>query len=75
MYNCIISNWSYPFSMYAKFSEKLIFLTPDTPTYVHVSGVKNFSFSENFANVLNGGPHYTCWYISFMILLSKIMII
>ena len=42
MYNCIISNWSYPFSMYAKFSEKLIFLTPDTPTYVHVSGVKKF---------------------------------
>ena len=44
--------------MFAKFSEKLIFYTPDTCTYAHVhtcayQGVRNISFSENFPNVLN----------------------
>ena len=40
------------FSTFAKFSEKLTFLIPYTHTYVCVSGVRNISFSENFANVL-----------------------
>ena len=39
---------------FAKFSEKLTFLTP---SYAHVcvvyQGVRNASFSENFTNVLN----------------------
>ena len=35
------------FSTFAKYSEKLTFLTP----WYH--GVENVSFSENFANVLN----------------------
>ena len=38
---------THPFSTYAKFLEKLIFLTP---RYAHVI----FSFSENFGRVLNG---------------------
>ena len=38
------------FSTYAKFSEKLIFLNPRTCAY---QGVRNVSFSENFAYVLN----------------------
>ena len=40
-----------PFSTFAKFSEKLLFLTPDTRTcaYQRVS----VSFSENLANLLN----------------------
>ena len=41
------------FSTYAKFSEKLTFLSPDSHTYVCGSGGKNVSFSENFAYVLN----------------------
>ena len=44
----------HPFSRYAKFSEKLTFLPLDTYTNVLVSGVKNVSFTENFAYVLNG---------------------
>ena len=47
----------HPLSMYAKFSKKLPFLTP---WYAHVRvrirGVRNVSFSENFAYVLNGWP-------------------
>ena len=47
----------HPFSTYTKFSEKLIFLTPlirtRTCTY---QGVRNVTFSENFAYVLNGWP-------------------
>ena len=62
----------HPLSMYAKFSEKLLFLTP---WYAHeifrktnisnplihtrtctYQGVENVSFSENFACVLNGWP-------------------
>ena len=42
------------FSRYAKFSEKLTFLPLDTYTNVLASGVKNVSFTENFAYVLNG---------------------
>ena len=44
----------HPFSRYAKFSKKLTFLPLDTYTNVLVSGVKNVSFTENFAYVLNG---------------------
>ena len=40
----------YSFSTYAKYSEKLIFLTP---SYCAYQGVRNVSFSENFAHVLN----------------------
>ena len=45
-----------PFSKYAKFSEKLTFLTP---CFAHertcaYQGVRIVSFSENFAYVLNG---------------------
>ena len=44
----------HPFSKYAKFAEKLKFLTPRyTHVRVRIRG-KNFSFSENFAYVLNG---------------------
>ena len=39
--------------MYAKFSEKQRFITPWSHTYVCLWGVRNFSFSEIFANVLN----------------------
>ena len=40
--------------MYANFSEKLIFLTPDTYTYVCAyQRVRNVSFSEYFAYVLS----------------------
>ena len=39
----------HPLSMYAKFSEKLTFLTPCA-----YQGVRNVGFSENFAYVLNG---------------------
>ena len=55
-----ISIRDHPFSKYAKFSEKLTFLPPDTHTYswhvhacVRIRG-KNISFSGNFAYVLNG---------------------
>ena len=40
------------FSTYAKFSEKQIFFT-QWYAHVRVRGVKNVSFSENFAYVLN----------------------
>ena len=46
----------HPFSTYAKFSEKLAFLSPDTQMYVCVSGGRNVSFSKNFAYVLNRWP-------------------
>ena len=50
--------WGYPLSTYAKLSEKLSFLTP---WYAHVRNVsfemlRNVSFSQNFAYVLNGWP-------------------
>ena len=51
----------YPLSIYAKFSEKLTFLTP---WYTHTcayQGVRNVSFSENFPYVINGWPlHAFC---------------
>ena len=60
--------WYHPFSAYAKFSEKLTFITP---WYAHArktnisyplirtrscayQGLRNVSFSENFAYVLSG---------------------
>ena len=44
-------------STYAKFSEKLTFLTPLISTHTCAyRGVRNVSFSENFAYVLNGWP-------------------
>ena len=53
--------WDHPFSTYAKLSEKLTFLTSwyahvctCARTYVCVSGVRNVSFSESFAYLLNG---------------------
>ena len=49
--NLTIRNHS--FSTYAKFSEKLTFLTPWYETYVWESGGKKWYFSENFAYVLN----------------------
>ena len=50
----INETWVYPFSTYAKFSEKLTFLTP----WCAYQGVRNVSFSENFAYVLNGWSPY-----------------
>ena len=49
--------WGHPLSTYAKFSEELSFLTPliCTRTCAY-QGVRNFSFSENFAYVLYGCP-------------------
>ena len=51
----LIRTRDHPFSTYAKFSEKLTFVTP---RYAHVRvrimGVRNVSFSENFAYVVNG---------------------
>ena len=54
----LLPPWSHerahPLSTYAKFSEKLRFLTP---WYAHVrvhQGVRNVSFPESFAYVLNG---------------------
>ena len=45
----------HPFSTYAKFSEKLTFLTPLIRTRMCAyQGVRNVSFSENFVYVLNG---------------------
>ena len=45
----------HPLSMYAKFSEKLTFLTPLTRLRTCAyQGVRNVSFSENFAYVLSG---------------------
>ena len=41
------------FSTYVKLSEKLVFLTPNTHTYVSVSEERNVSFSENFVYVIN----------------------
>ena len=44
--------WDHSFSGYAKFSEKLTFLPPETHMYLCVSGGKKVSFSENFTYVL-----------------------
>ena len=41
-------NWSHPISTYAKFFEKLIFLTPDMHIYVCVSGGKKCQFFGKF---------------------------
>ena len=41
---------------FAKCSEKITFLPPDTLTYVHVSIrglIRNVNISENSANILN----------------------
>ena len=51
---CFVRFWSHPLITYAKLSEKLTFLIRDMHTYVCVSGGRNISFSENFADVLNG---------------------
>ena len=56
----------HPLSMYAKFSGKLTFLTP---WYAHVrtcvyQGVRNVSFLEHFAHVLNGWPPWKLKIIS-----------
>ena len=45
--------WEHPFRTYAKFSEKLTFLSPFV-AYLCVSGARNVSFSESFVYVLNG---------------------
>ena len=45
--------WDHSFSAFAKFSEKLIFLTPSYAyVRVRIRG-RNVSFPENFTNVLN----------------------
>ena len=44
----------HPLSTYAKFSEKLTFLTPlIRPRTCAIQGVRNVNFSENLAYVLN----------------------
>ena len=50
--------WDYSFSTYAKFSEKPIFLTPWCAYIRTNQGVRNLSFSENFAYLLNEWFHY-----------------
>ena len=42
------------FSTCGKFSERLIFLPPDTPHTRACARVRNVSFPENFVYVLNG---------------------
>ena len=49
----------HPFSTYAKFSEKLTFLTPLIRTRMCAYQDVNVSFSENFAYVLNGWSRYS----------------
>ena len=51
------------FSMYAKFSEKQTFRSP---WYTHVrtcvyQGVRNISFLENLAYILNNDPLWKTW--------------
>ena len=49
--------WDQPLSTYAKSFEKLTFLTSWYPRVrVRIGGVRNLSFSKNFAYVLNGWP-------------------
>ena len=43
----------HPFSTYAKFSGKLTFLNPIRTRTCAYQGVRNVSFPENFAYVLN----------------------
>ena len=43
---------SHSFSTYAKFSKKLTFLTPVIQMYAY-KGVRNISFSRNYAEVLH----------------------
>ena len=54
MFTCISMLWNYLFGMYATFFEQLTFLTP---WYAHdrscITGVKNVSFAEDFAYILN----------------------
>ena len=48
---CFLFFWDYPFSMYAKFSQKFL-----TPWYAHIRvcmGVRNVSFSKNFVCALS----------------------
>ena len=50
----LIIPWDHLLITYAKFSEKLTFLTyPLIHVRVHIRRVRNVSFSENFAYVLN----------------------
>ena len=50
-----LSERDYPFSTYAKISEKLTFLTPLICTCTCAyQGVRNVTFSENYAYVLHG---------------------
>ena len=44
--------WDHPFSTYTKFSKKLTFRNPLIHTRTF-AGVRNVSFSKNFAYVLN----------------------
>ena len=46
----------HPLSTYVKLSEKLTFLTPRHALPCVYQGVRNVSFSENVAYVLNGWP-------------------
>ena len=45
--------WNHSFSTYAQFSEKLTFLTLIRTRTCAYQGVRNVSFSENFAYLLN----------------------
>ena len=46
-------NRDHSFTTYAKFSEKLTFLTPIRTRTCAYQGVRNVGFSENFTYVLN----------------------
>ena len=49
----IDQTWAHSFSTYAKFSENLTFLTPICTHSCAYQGAKNFSFSANFAYVVD----------------------
>lgn len=51
------SHCDQPFSVYAKSSKKLIILTPWYANGPVHQGVRDVSFSETFAYVLNGWSH------------------
>ena len=55
--------WNHSFSTHAEFYEKLTFLTP----YAHIRGVRNISFSGNFAYVLN------VWLLSYSSIFKRFM--
>ena len=51
-------HWNHPFSTYAKCSEEITFLNPWCLNLrVCIRGIKNVSFPNNFAYVLNGWSH------------------